>query len=138
MPLPDLRPRPGDLEPIEAATHDEIAALQLDRLQWTLQHAYQNVPFYRRSFDEAGVLHQVADPGHELVMCVAEWWHGAVGIASRIDQRLTEDVARTLGLLREELALGALRAELELFRGELAMTAAEHAAPAIEPASYAT
>jgi lysophospholipase L1-like esterase len=73
-----------------------------------------------------------------LAMCVAEWWHGAVGIASRIDQRLTEDVARTLGLLREELALRALRAELELFRGELAMTAAEHAAPAIEPASYAT
>ena len=55
MPLPDLRPRPGDLEPIETATHDEIASLQLDRLQWTLRHAYQNVPFYRRRFDEDGV-----------------------------------------------------------------------------------
>ncbi len=73
-----------------------------------------------------------------LAMCVVEWWHGAVGIASRIDLRLTDDVARTLGLLREELALRALRAELDLFRGELAMTAAEQAVPAVEPARYAT
>ena len=55
MSLPDLRPRPGDLEPIESASREQIAALQLDRLQWTLRHAYQNVPFYRRRFDEAGV-----------------------------------------------------------------------------------
>ena len=67
-----------------------------------------------------------------LAMCVVEWWHRGLGLASRVDLRLTEDVVRTLGLLREELALGALRAELDLFRGELAMTAAEHAAPAGE------
>jgi lysophospholipase L1-like esterase len=71
-----------------------------------------------------------------LAMCVVEWWHHAMGLASRVDLRLTEDVARTLGLLREELVLGALRAELDLFRGELAMTVAEHAAPAGEPARY--
>jgi phenylacetate-CoA ligase len=29
--------------------------LQLQRLRWTLRHAYDNVPFYRRRFDEAGV-----------------------------------------------------------------------------------
>ncbi|MFB9909699.1 phenylacetate--CoA ligase PaaK [Allokutzneria oryzae] len=34
---------------------DELAALQLERLQWTLRHAYANVPFYTRKFDEAGV-----------------------------------------------------------------------------------
>jgi phenylacetate-CoA ligase len=55
MPLPDLNPRPGDLEPIETASHDEVAAVQLDRLKWTLRHAYQNVAFYRRRFDDAGV-----------------------------------------------------------------------------------
>jgi phenylacetate-CoA ligase len=55
MALPDLSPRPGDLEPIETASRDEIAALQLDRLKWSVRHAYQNVAFYRRSFDEAGV-----------------------------------------------------------------------------------
>src|SRR4051812_12680277 len=55
MSLPDLSPRPGDLDPIESASREEIATLQLDRLQWTLQHAYQNVPFYRRAFDRAGV-----------------------------------------------------------------------------------
>jgi phenylacetate-CoA ligase len=34
---------------------DELAALQLERLQWTLRHAYANVPFYRARFDAAGV-----------------------------------------------------------------------------------
>jgi phenylacetate-CoA ligase len=51
----DLSPAPGDLEPIETASRDEITALQLQRLRWTLGHAYDNVPFYRRRFDEAGV-----------------------------------------------------------------------------------
>ncbi len=48
-------PDPGTLDPIERASADELAALQLDRLQWTLRHAYDNVPFYRRTFDAAGV-----------------------------------------------------------------------------------
>jgi phenylacetate-CoA ligase len=42
-------------EPIEAASRDELRALQLERLKWSLRHAYQNVPHYRRSFDAAGV-----------------------------------------------------------------------------------
>ena len=42
-------------EPIEAASADELRALQLERLRWSLRHAYENVPFYRRSFDAAGV-----------------------------------------------------------------------------------
>jgi phenylacetate-CoA ligase len=55
MALPDLSPRPGDLEPIETASRDEISARQLDRLKWSVRHAYDNVAFYRRTFDEAGV-----------------------------------------------------------------------------------
>ncbi len=43
------------LEPIETASRDELAALQLQRLRWSLNHAYRNVPHYRRRFDEAGV-----------------------------------------------------------------------------------
>ncbi|WP_084957913.1 phenylacetate--CoA ligase PaaK [Thermoactinospora rubra] len=39
----------------ERMSRDELQALQLERLQWTLQHAYDNVPLYRRKFDEAGV-----------------------------------------------------------------------------------
>jgi len=46
--------KPG-LDPIEHASRDEIQALQLERLKWTLNHAYQNVPHYRRAFDEKGV-----------------------------------------------------------------------------------
>ena len=53
--MPVRQPAPGDLEPIETASRDEIAALQLDRLRWTLQHAYDNVPHYRAAFDAKGV-----------------------------------------------------------------------------------
>src|SRR5262252_4447031 len=55
MALPNLDPRPGDLDAIETASRDEIAALQLDRLKWSVRHAYANVAFYRRRFDETGV-----------------------------------------------------------------------------------
>jgi phenylacetate-CoA ligase len=51
----DLSPTPGDLEPIETASRDELAALQLERLRASLRHAYGNVRFYRRAFDAAGV-----------------------------------------------------------------------------------
>src|SRR6201993_3074937 len=43
------------LDPIENASRDEIAALQRERLAWTLRHAYANVPHYRAAFDRAGV-----------------------------------------------------------------------------------
>lgn len=43
------------LEPIETASRDELANLQLERLKWSLEHAYENSPVYRRKFDEAGV-----------------------------------------------------------------------------------
>ncbi|WP_028228034.1 phenylacetate--CoA ligase PaaK [Paraburkholderia ferrariae] len=43
------------LDPIEKASRDELAALQLERLKWSLNHAYENSPVYRRKFDEAGV-----------------------------------------------------------------------------------
>ena len=48
-------PRPDELDPIETASRDEIAALQLTRLRATLRRAYDNVPHYKRCFDEAGV-----------------------------------------------------------------------------------
>jgi len=45
----------AELEPIEKASLDELQALQLSRMQWSLQHAYDNVPHYRKAFDQAGV-----------------------------------------------------------------------------------
>ena len=53
--MPVKQPMPGDLEHIETASRDEIAALQLERMKWTLQHAYENVPHYKQKFDEKGV-----------------------------------------------------------------------------------
>jgi phenylacetate-CoA ligase len=43
------------LEPIEKASVDELRALQLKRLQATLQHAYANSPVYRAKFNAAGI-----------------------------------------------------------------------------------
>ena len=43
------------LEPIEKASVDELRALQLQRLKWSLAHAYANSPVYKAKFDEAGV-----------------------------------------------------------------------------------
>ncbi|BAX59629.1 MULTISPECIES: phenylacetate--CoA ligase PaaK [Burkholderia cepacia complex] len=46
---------PLPLEPIETASRDELTALQLERLKWSLRHAYDHSPVYRRKFDESGV-----------------------------------------------------------------------------------
>ncbi len=53
--MKDLTPNPSDLDPIEIASLDEIQALQLERLKWSLRHAYDNVAMYKKRFDEAGV-----------------------------------------------------------------------------------
>jgi len=63
--MKDLSPRKEELDPIEIASIDEIRALQLERLKWSVRHAYENVPMYRQRFDAAGVhpddLQQLAD-----------------------------------------------------------------------------
>lgn len=49
--MPVKTPAPGDLEAIETASRDELQALQLRRLQRTLDRAYANVPHYRKAFE---------------------------------------------------------------------------------------
>ncbi|WP_374261702.1 phenylacetate--CoA ligase PaaK [Zoogloea sp.] len=53
--MPTKRPLPGDLEPIETASRDEISALQLERLKWSVRHTYDNVEPYRKRCQEKGV-----------------------------------------------------------------------------------
>jgi len=43
------------LDRIETASRDELEALQLERLRWSVGHAYRNVEHYRKVFDGAGV-----------------------------------------------------------------------------------
>src|ERR1700742_2058855 len=43
--------KPVGLHPIETASRDELESLQLERLKWSLSHAYTNVEHYRRAFD---------------------------------------------------------------------------------------
>jgi phenylacetate-CoA ligase len=58
----------GSLDPIERAGQDELRALQLTRLRWSLQHAYQNVAPWRRKCQDAGVhpedLRSLSDLAH--------------------------------------------------------------------------
>jgi phenylacetate-CoA ligase len=51
----EFKPDPSSLDPIEIASRDEIEALQLKRLKWTLAHVYKNVDRYKKKFDDAGV-----------------------------------------------------------------------------------
>lgn len=55
MPIPVATPGTLELEPIERASTDEIQGLQLDRMKWSLNHAYTNVPLYKQRFDELGI-----------------------------------------------------------------------------------
>ena len=48
--MEDLQPKPGELSAIETASQDELTALQLKRLKKTLNHAYNNSPFYQSHF----------------------------------------------------------------------------------------
>ena len=43
------------LDPIETASRDELSALQLERLKWSVGHAYDHVEHYQKVFDAAGV-----------------------------------------------------------------------------------
>ncbi len=53
--MKDLTPNKADLDSIEVASIDEIRATQLERMKWSLRHAYDNVLMYKQRFDEAGV-----------------------------------------------------------------------------------
>jgi len=48
-------PPPELLDAGERMSVDELRSTQLERLQWTLRHAYANVPHYTKAFDAAGV-----------------------------------------------------------------------------------
>jgi phenylacetate-CoA ligase len=64
----DLTPDRATLDAGETMSADELAALQLDRMRWSLRHGYDNVPHYRRAFDDEGVspddLRELADLRH--------------------------------------------------------------------------
>ena len=53
--MKDLTADPKTLDPIELASRDEISSLQLQRMKWSVRHAYDNVPFYKKKFDSVEV-----------------------------------------------------------------------------------
>jgi phenylacetate-CoA ligase len=53
--MPVGNPAPSELENIERASRDELRALQLERLKWSVRHAYDNVAHYRSKFESHGV-----------------------------------------------------------------------------------
>jgi phenylacetate-CoA ligase len=68
MPAVPGQPPSAELEPIERVSADELQALQLQRLQWSLRHAYANVAPYRAKCERAGLhprdLKSLADLRH--------------------------------------------------------------------------
>ena len=52
--MPRRRRSQADLEPIERASRDELANLQLERLTWSVRHAYDNVAPFRSKCEAAG------------------------------------------------------------------------------------
>ncbi len=55
MPLAKQAVLNPPLDPLEAASVDQLRQHQLDRMRWSLNHAYENVPMYRARFDALGV-----------------------------------------------------------------------------------
>ncbi len=55
QPAADMAADPATLDAIETASRDEIEALQLSRMRWSLRHAYDNVPHYKKAFQQKGV-----------------------------------------------------------------------------------
>jgi phenylacetate-CoA ligase len=53
--MPQSKSQYRGRDPIEHASLDELRSLQLERLKWSLHHAYRNVPHYKKAFDDAGV-----------------------------------------------------------------------------------
>jgi len=53
--MPPREPKPGDLELIERASADELRALQLHRLRWSIQHTHDHVPHFRGKCESLGV-----------------------------------------------------------------------------------
>ncbi len=64
----DLTPEKSTLEAIERASVDELRSLQTKRLQRALHHAFDNVPFYREHFENAGVHPDDLDKAEDLAL----------------------------------------------------------------------
>ncbi len=66
--MQDLTPDRATLDAAETCSHEELQALQLQRMRWSLQHAYDHVPHHRQAFEAAGVapgdLRELADLRH--------------------------------------------------------------------------
>ena len=51
----NMRSKPSAIKPVDLASRDELQALQLERLKWSLRYAFDNIAHYRAKFDKAGV-----------------------------------------------------------------------------------
>jgi len=55
MQLPLIEPRPDLYDEAERWSLDELRARQLQRLQWSVRHAFDHVEHYRTAFEDRGV-----------------------------------------------------------------------------------
>src|SRR3954468_9987598 len=55
MKLPLIEPRPDLYDDAERWSVDELRARQLERLKWSVRHAFDHVEHYRKAFEDRGV-----------------------------------------------------------------------------------
>jgi phenylacetate-CoA ligase len=55
MDLPHIEARPDLYDEAERWSVDELRARQLERLQWSVRHAFDNVAHYRKAFEDRGI-----------------------------------------------------------------------------------
>lgn len=93
------KPLPGELDAIETASRDEISALQLERLKWSLRHTYDNVAPYREKCIAQSNLHAQIVP-----------FNGTPAVITALRGGQVDAAVEILGPVKSQLAAKAMRA----------------------------
>ncbi|HVC02542.1 MAG TPA: phenylacetate--CoA ligase PaaK [Steroidobacteraceae bacterium] len=122
--MPRSQISPTELEPIESASLDELRSLQIERLRWSLRHAYDHVEHHRRRFDAAGVhpadLRDLADLAKFPLMGKSDLReHYPFGLFAVPRQRVAR-VHASSGTTGKPTVVGYTAADLDVWSGLVA------------------
>jgi phenylacetate-CoA ligase len=118
-------PPPADLlDPAERMSVDELRALQLHRLRWSLRHAYENVAFYRKSFDAAGVhpedCRELSDLAHFPTTSKADLRDNYPFGMFAVPQEQVRRVHASSGTTGQPTVVGYTEADIDVWAGVVA------------------
>jgi phenylacetate-CoA ligase len=112
------------LDAIETASRDEISALQLQRMQRTLQHAYDNVAHTRANFDAHGVhpsdLKTLEDLARFPFTCKQDLRDNYPFGLFAVPMRQIARIHASSGTTGKQTVVGYTRNDLEMWAGVMA------------------